>query len=616
MTFLAAATTAAADPAGGAAIDQVVIATGSAMLALGGLWLLVIRYRAGGARRFARLARFSERVSGLPSWAAIPTAVSGVSLMVALLGMYWDIALHIGDGRDAGPLANPAHYLILAGLFGVFAAGVLAIAMPRDTTPGPAAVTLAPGWSAPVGGLLMASCGAFALAGFPLDDFWHRLFGQDVTLWGPTHLMLIGGAGMTLIGQAVLVQEGLRARPRSELRGVFLARFAMLRHVALMGGLLIGLSTFQAEFDFGVPQFRAVNQPVLIALAAGVSLVAARVWIGRGGALGAALFFFAVRGLVALLVGPVFGETTPSMPLYLGEALAVEAAALATGRRRPLLLGAAGGLLVGTVGFATEWGWTQLAMKLPWEPALLPEALVAAAIAGTAAGVLGGLTGAALRGELPRPAVARMSAVAAALALALVVADGLYETAPPQVRAAMTVERAGDGEGDVAVRLEPADAAEDAAWLSVTSWQGGGLVVDRLERGSDGAWRTTRPVPIDGDWKTVVRLHEGRAVIGAPVWLPADPAIPVEAVPVRSSVERQFVPDRKLLQRELKGDIPGWLWAGASAVVLALALGFLGTLAWGLGRVARHAKRGDGAQPPAPRSGARFTRAPSGAATA
>src|SRR5918992_1223949 len=175
MTFLAAATTAAADPAGGAAIDQVVIATGSAMLILGGLALLVIRYRAGGARWFAELARFSERVSGLPSWAAIPTAVSGVSLVVALLGMYWDIALHIGDVRDAGPLANPAHYLIL-----------------------------------------------------------DRLFGQDVTLWGPTHLMLIGGAGLSLIGQAVLLQGGLRARPqtpRSELRGI-IARVAMARHVA------------------------------------------------------------------------------------------------------------------------------------------------------------------------------------------------------------------------------------------------------------------------------------------------------------------------------------------------------------------------------------------------
>ena len=46
--------------------------------------------------------------------------------------MYWDISLHIDDGRDPGPLANPAHYLILVGLFGVFAAGVLAMGMPRE----------------------------------------------------------------------------------------------------------------------------------------------------------------------------------------------------------------------------------------------------------------------------------------------------------------------------------------------------------------------------------------------------------------------------------------------------------------------------------------------------
>jgi hypothetical protein len=172
MTFPAAANTVAADPAGGAALDQVALATGSTMLALGGLWWLITRCRAGRAHRFGALVASSERLSGLPGWAAVPTATAAIALLVALLGMYWDIALHIGEGRDPGPLANPAHYLILAGLFGVFAAGVLAIALPRHTTPGPAAVRVAPGWEAPVGGLLMASCGAFALAGFPLDDVW------------------------------------------------------------------------------------------------------------------------------------------------------------------------------------------------------------------------------------------------------------------------------------------------------------------------------------------------------------------------------------------------------------------------------------------------------------
>src|SRR5436305_1629347 len=52
----------------------------------------------------------------------------------------------------------------------------------------------------------------FALIRLPLDRQWHRLLGPDGTLWGPTHLMLFGGASMTLIGQAVLLQEGMRAR--------------------------------------------------------------------------------------------------------------------------------------------------------------------------------------------------------------------------------------------------------------------------------------------------------------------------------------------------------------------------------------------------------------------
>jgi len=74
------------------------------------------------------------------------------------------------------------------------------------------------------------------------------------------------------------------------------------------------------------------------------------------------------------------------------------------------------------------------------------------------------------------------------------------------------------------------------------------------------------------------------------------------------------VPDRTLLQRERKGDVPGWLWDGASAVVLALALAFLGALAWGLGRVARRGPASDAppATPPAetgPRVAARPTRA-------
>jgi len=114
----------------------------------------------------------------------------------------------IDAGRDPGPRANPANYFIRFGLFGVFAGGIFACAMPLGEKPGPAAVHFVRGWDVPVGGLLVTGAGFYALLGFPLDDIWHRLFGQDVTLWGPTHLMLIGGASLYVLGAWALHAEG------------------------------------------------------------------------------------------------------------------------------------------------------------------------------------------------------------------------------------------------------------------------------------------------------------------------------------------------------------------------------------------------------------------------
>ena len=242
--------------------------------------------------------------------------------------MLWDISLHIGVGRDEGPLANPAHYLILFGLFGVFAGGVLACSMPLDEKPGPAAVRFIKGWDVPVGGILLAGAGFYALLGFPLDDVWHRLFGQDVTLWGPTHLMLITGAGLSIVGLLVLEQEGHGglSTDDGDRKVGRIARF--VRQASAMGGLLLGMSVFQGEYDFDVPQFRLVLEPLMIAAAAGLALVAARLFMGRGGALAAAAFFLVIRGGIALIVGPGFGEILPTFPLYLGSAIIVELLAL------------------------------------------------------------------------------------------------------------------------------------------------------------------------------------------------------------------------------------------------------------------------------------------------
>jgi hypothetical protein len=573
-----------APPAGGAALGEVIAATAGVGVVTALLLGLAIAHRTRRTTVLARLAEAAGRRTGRPGWVALPTLLTSLALITALFGMLWDIALHIGEGRDEGPLANPAHYFILVGLFMVFAAGMLAVILPLDGDPGPASVKITRTWRAPVGGLLIAASGMYALLGFPLDDVWHRLFGQDVTLWGPTHLMLITGAGLSLVGLLVLEQEGhadgtvaRRATPS----------VARALRIFAFGGLLIGLSVFQAEFDFGVPQFRLVLQPMMIAGAAAFALVTARLLGGPGAALGAAVFFLVLRGGISLVVGPVLGEPTPSMPLYLGSALLVEALALTSLLRTPLVFGAVAGLLIGTIGSGIEAAWSFLAMPLPWTQDVWVEGLLMATAVGVPAGLCAGLLVMGVEGRLPRPAVARPMLVGSLLVLAAVTANGLLATVPEDARATVTLTEAGEGFATAEVVLDPPSLADDSAWVQLTAWQGGGLVVDRLERTGEGTYRSTQPVPVDGTWKTLVRVHDGRTLTASPVFLPADEAIDAEEVPADARSTRELVPEIELLQRERNLDTPAWTWAVSSMVVLLCSLALIAALSWGVGRLSR-----------------------------
>jgi hypothetical protein len=611
MNFL----TAAANPAGGAATQDIVLATGGALILTTFVVVTGVLYRSGSVRWLHKLAGFSERQWGVPAWVALPGEIASVSLIVALLGMYWDISLHIDQGRDPGPLANPAHYLILFGLFGVFVAGFLAIIM-GDHRGGASMVRRASTWKIPIGGIMLFACASFSLLGFPLDDGWHRIFGQDVTLWGPTHLMLFGGAGMTLIGRASLLVEGQRAarrepekvkgahatgngdgRPGAAAVGVPGRKLMNFQKAGLMGGFLIGMSTFQGEFDFGVPQFQLVFHPVLIAFAAGIALVTARVWGGRWAALVAVGFFLAIRGLVSVFVGPIMGEVTPHFPIYIVEAVLVEGIAFAISTRKPIRFGAWCGLAIGTVGFASEWLWSHIWMPLPWPSSLMPEGLIGAVVAGLAGGLLGALIGSALASDakpFPRRGVKAALAVAF-VAIFAVVGYGLnVNNNAKGATAHFQLRNVDGGPGryiQARVTLDPRTAAGDEKWVSVTAWQGGGLVVNRLKKLGEGVYETTEPIPANGDWKALLRVHTGTAILGAPIYLPNDPAIPAKGVPAKLDMTRAITADHKILQRESK-NASGLLPLLAYLGVLSIALGLCALMGWGLARLARDGEAG------------------------
>ncbi len=215
MALPSVASAAESAPAGGAAIGEVILA--SLVGAIGTALVLgpVLLYRADRLPGLGRLADRVGRLVGLPGWAAFPLAIQGGALITAVFGMYWDISIHIDDGRDAGPLANPAHWFILIGLMGVMAAGIFGIALNRQPLRSSIRV---PGLGdhAPAGAIIVAACGAFSLMAFPLDDVWHRIFGQDVTLYSPTHLMLITGASLSTLGALALYREGLEESPETK----------------------------------------------------------------------------------------------------------------------------------------------------------------------------------------------------------------------------------------------------------------------------------------------------------------------------------------------------------------------------------------------------------------
>src|SRR5438874_2074643 len=227
-------------PARGAPLSDIVPASIVAALALVVVAAAAVGHRRGRFGLLRRLGALSDR-QGVPGWAGVPVVFTTVSLLTAAFGFYWDVSWHIDRGRDPGPFANPAHWFIIVGLAGIALGGVVSVVMGDDRDSG-ASVRLTDGWRVPIGGLLLPVCGCLALAGFPLDDAWHRIFGQDVTLWGPTHIQMIGGASLATLAMWILVVEGLRVRRRGA--GDDTARNWLVEHqdIFIGGAFLIGMS--------------------------------------------------------------------------------------------------------------------------------------------------------------------------------------------------------------------------------------------------------------------------------------------------------------------------------------------------------------------------------------
>jgi hypothetical protein len=132
-------------------------------------------------------------------------------------GTQWDIQWHLRIGRDSFWIAP--HVMTYSGVTLVVLAsfGVLAWtswrALGGGRDPGlvrVAGVTGTRGWH------FAAWSIALTVIAAPIDDLWHRLFGLDVTLWSPPHLLGLLGAVLNAAAAWVVAREiypaGSRAR--------------------------------------------------------------------------------------------------------------------------------------------------------------------------------------------------------------------------------------------------------------------------------------------------------------------------------------------------------------------------------------------------------------------
>ena len=529
-------------------------------------WLLVMGTNPGETNPikifFRRISTSLEDVTGYPGW-SVAGALSGLLVLaVAVLGLYWDVAWHIDFGRDKA-LFTPSHTMILLGLGGLVYAAVIAViyATLDHARVGFRVGGLQVPWSA----LMMGVLGIGGAAAFPLDELWHRAYGVDVTLWSPTHLQLVAGGALGPIAVLLMLLEG-----RSQARPTVLGRII---EATTGGAVLTGLSAFQGEFDFGVPQFQALYLPVLFAVAMGFGLVLCRLALGPGGALSATLAFVVLRGTIGLLVGGALNHTFPRFPLYVVGAMCVEAVAWFIGTGRTLRFALAAGAAVGTIGLAGEMLWVDASGWFDVDPTaeLLPAALlgVVAAMAAAVAGA--GLGRAWRRGPSAASSPMPLGALAAAAVALLVVLAIPLPRNVGDVDAVIRLAPVGN-KARVAVEVLPVDAADDATAFGVMSWQGGGREWAELEKVGPGRYETAKALPITGSWKSMVSLMRGSEVMAAPVYLPADPEIGASAVPALPERRTAFVRNTDVLLREAKNG-PAWpaalAYAGVALVTAA-----------------------------------------------
>ncbi|MEZ4606112.1 MAG: hypothetical protein R2880_16800 [Deinococcales bacterium] len=166
-----------------------------------------------------------------------------LGLFSGFIGVYWDIAWHIDKGRDS--FFTPPHNFIYSAMAIVLLMSIFALL--RDRRDSPYHLKLGRLRLHP-GVLLVALGAALELLFAPADDFWHRLYGPEVSLWAPMHLIGLLALSLASLGAMVTAWLEGHLNPNKQ---AFFAALSLYFCAIFLGWHMI----FLAEYAFGVPVF-------------------------------------------------------------------------------------------------------------------------------------------------------------------------------------------------------------------------------------------------------------------------------------------------------------------------------------------------------------------------
>jgi hypothetical protein len=320
-------------------------------------------------------------------WRSGVLPVLALGSLSGLIGVYWDISWHIDIGRDT--FFSPPHNFIYLSMLIALLISVYGLITDRRASP--LHVCLGRAHLHP--GLLIVAVGAALELFFaPADELWHRMFGADVTLWAPMHL--IGVSGLILYTFGGLVSSQVEWRLTADPRRKHLFDYSSL----LFAALLLGWSMLLlAEYEFGVPAFPIYWHPLLLSSLPIFTLVLiADLKPLPFAATMTALLFTIIRLLLAgwLTVTAslnLAGITQPVIPILIGTALAVD---LLRQKKVPLWCKS---LLFGVTGFLSNYLLSLFIPIYNWHSAALMTALPAGLILGVLLSYLATLTAQALK---------------------------------------------------------------------------------------------------------------------------------------------------------------------------------------------------------------------------